>query len=127
MASADWVVVYRGFAPSALDLVESMLRVEGLTPRRLGNAAPAMLGAGEWVVEQLIEVPREHEQAALALIESSRELARDPEFATELEAQALAAAPPAAAARGSAQGPGVKLIVLFGGVLLLLYCWLRLR
>jgi hypothetical protein len=97
----DFVVVYRGFSLPALELVEAMLRAEGLAPRRRGKASPALLGMGDYSVEQLIEVPREHEPAARALIASS---ANAPAQTDELEAQALSARPAASGAMADERG-----------------------
>jgi hypothetical protein len=131
MGSGDWVVVYRGFEPAGLDLVESMLRVEGLEPRRLGQtSSPALLGVGEALVQQLVEVPREHVQAARALIAASNTLSPDAAVAEDLEAQALGDSieqpahddAPDARSRAGIRFPALLLAAGF-----LIYLWLRLR
>jgi hypothetical protein len=122
----DWVVVYRGYSVPALDLVQAMLHAEGFSPRRLGKASPALLGIGNSAVEQLIEVPRAHEQAALALIAASAQGSSDAAQAEELEEQALSAPPepssPAAQERGGFSPPMIALIVV---VVTLLFLWSR--
>ena len=126
MRGDDWVVVYRGFALPALDLVEAMLQAEGLEPRRLGKASPSLLGVGDNAIEQLIEVPRAHEQAALALIAASRDGSNDATQADDLAAQALnAPAEPSSdaadAKRGSLNAKTIALIVV---VIVLLFLWM---
>lgn len=122
----DWVVVYRGFAVPALDLVQAMLHAEGLEPRRLGKASPALLGIGNFAVEQLIEVSREHEQAALALLAASVQGSTDTERSEELETQALNAPTdspsPAVPERAGFTAPMIVLIVV---VAILLFFWMR--
>ncbi len=127
MHGDDWVIVYRGFSVPALDLAETMLRAEGLEPRRLGQARPSLLGVGDSAIEQLIEVPREHEQAARDLIAASLQTSGDAKQADELEAQALNAAPepPGDAADAKGGGFDAKTLALFIGLGLLLYFWLR--
>lgn len=78
-------MVFRGFAPESLDLVESMLEAEGLEPVRLGRSNAALAGVGTWAVEQLITVPEERESAARALIGSTLQ----PTDEEELVRQAL--------------------------------------
>ena len=111
----------------ALDLVEAMLRAEGLEPRRLGNASPSLLGVGDWAIEQLIEVPSEREQAALALIAASLQASSDATQADDLETQALNAPrePPNDAAGAERGDLNVKTIVLIVAVALLLFLWMR--
>jgi hypothetical protein len=127
MRGEDWVVVYRGFAVPALDLVEAMLQSEGLEPRRLGKASPSLLGVGDWAIEQLIEVPREHEQAALALVAASLQVSSDATQADDLETQALNAPrePPNDAADAKRGGLNVKTIMLIVVVAILLFFWMR--
>jgi len=121
-----WVVVYRGFAVPALDLVQAMLEAEGLEPRRLGKANPAMLGIGNSAVEQLIEVRREHEQAAVALIAASLQGSADAAQSEELEQQALNA-PMEPSNRGVPERGGfsAQMIALIVAAFVLLFLWLR--
>jgi hypothetical protein len=123
MDGNDWVVVYRGFAVPALDLVQAMLHAEGLEPRRLGNASPALLGVGNFAVEQLIEVPRKHEQAALALIAASGPT--DEGQSDELENEALNAKTPANASVPPRAGFDAQTIALIVVAAILLYLWLQ--
>lgn len=128
MAGDDWVVVYRGFAVSALDMVQTMLSAEGLEPRRLGNASPALMGVGDWAVEQLIEVPRGHEQAARALIAASPPASgEDPQQSADLEAEALSAgrAPANVAAQPERGGFSALIIALIVAVTVVLFFVLR--
>jgi hypothetical protein len=124
MDGDDWAVVYRGFSVPALDIVQAMLQAEGLEPRRLGKASPAMLGAGNFAVEQLIEVPREHEQVALALIADALRGSTDAARSEELETQALSAPPasasPAVAGQGGFSARVIAVIVVVAVVLYLL-------
>jgi hypothetical protein len=126
MRDDDWAVVYRGFAVPTLDLVQAMLDAEGLEPRRLGKANPALLGIGNSAVEQLIEVPREHEQAALALIADSLRGPADGAQSEELEKEALNAPiePPhrTVLERGGFSAPTIALIVV---AVILFVLWMR--
>jgi len=121
----DWVVVYRGHAMSALDLVEAMLAAEGLEPRRLGRASPALLGAGEMAIEQLIEVRAENVEAARALVVASESASSDPHAIEELEAEALRAELPREPERAASTGPSVWSMALIAVALVLAYLWLR--
>jgi hypothetical protein len=126
MTDEDWVVVYRGFAAPTLDMMQGMLEAEGLQPRRVGNASPALAGIGEAAIEQCIEVAPEHAQAARALIAASELPASDPTQADELEAQALNApretSTTSEADRGGFSVPVIALIV---ATLLVLFLLLR--
>jgi hypothetical protein len=123
-SSDDWVVVYRGFAVPMLDLVQGMLHAEGLEPRRLGTASPAQLGVGNFAVEQLIEVPRKHEQTALMLIAASASV--DASQSDELEKQALNAPKEPPSPVGSGRSDlGAQVIVLTVVVAIILFFWLR--
>lgn len=126
MDGGDWVVVYRGFAVPTLDLVQAMLDAEGLEPRRLGKASPALLGVGNSAVEQLIEVPREHEQSALALIAASLGGLNETAPSDDLEQQALNA-PSDSAIAGQRPGRGfsAEMIALIVVVAVALFLWLR--
>lgn len=117
MGSDDYVIVYRGFDVTGLDMVESMLRAEGLEPQRLGKAQPALLGVGNAAVEQLIAVAPEHADAAISLIGASQRVPNGQLELAELEAQALSAEP---ARSPGIRGPNLKLLVLLilGGALL---------
>lgn len=86
---AQPVVVYRGTDVTTLDLLEGLLRVEGLQPTRLGRADPALLGAGIGVVEQRIAVPPAHAARAEALIAGACRPLRDVAADARLEALAL--------------------------------------
>jgi hypothetical protein len=121
----EWVVVYRGLAVPALDLVQAMLHAEGLEPRRLGKASPALLGIGNFAVEQLIEVPRKHEQAALALIAASLLPPTDEAQSEALENEALNATTPANTAVPTRAGFNEQTIALIVVAAILLYLWLR--
>ena len=90
MSDENYVVVYRGFDLSALDLVESMLQAEGITPRRQGKTVPSMLGLGNAALEQLIAVAPERAAEARALIAAS-DHAQPQSEVDDLEAQALGA------------------------------------
>lgn len=126
MSDDDWAVVYRGFSVTVLELVQAMLHAEGLEPRRLGKANPALLGVGNFAVEQLIAVPREHEQEALALIAETLRASTDAAQAEELETQALSAPTALRTATGSGRGGfSAPMIALIVGLAVLLYLWLR--
>jgi hypothetical protein len=121
----DWVVVYRGFAVPTLDLVQTMLQAEGLEPRRLGKATPALLGVGSFAVEQLIEVPRQHEETARALIAASLQAPTDAAQSEELEAQALSMpAEPSDSEEAKRRGFSAQTIALIVVVAIVLYFWL---
>lgn len=112
------VVVYRSTDPVALDLVEDMLRVEGLSPQRLGRANPALLGAGAYAIEQLIAVPDRHADEARALIEA-RGAGPRPEDVADLEQQALRARPEFANQAPEGVHVDLRFLVLTGLVALL--------
>jgi hypothetical protein len=65
-------VVYRGYDPVELDLIEAQLRAAGVPYVRLGRGNAALLGVGNYIVEQLIEVGAEHADEARALISAAR-------------------------------------------------------
>lgn len=110
----------------ALDLVQAMLHAEGLEPRRLGKASPALLGLGNSAVEQLIEVPREHEQAALALIAASLQGSPDAAQSEDLEKQALSAPmEPSNRTVPERGGFSAQMIALIVVVIILLFLWMR--
>jgi PleD family two-component response regulator len=122
----DWVVVYRGFAVPALDLVQAMLDAEGFEPRRLGRANPALLGVGNAAVEQLIEVRREHENAAVALITASLQASPDAAQSEKLEQQALSAPiEPSSRSVADRGGFSPQIIALIVAAFILLFLWLR--
>lgn len=127
MSAADFVVVYRGFETATLDLVEAMLRAEGLGPRRLGRANPALAGVGNSAVEQLIEVPREHEQPARALIAAVQEAPATPDQLADLEAQAMSAEGREGDAldQTDTSGPDLRLMVLLVIAAILVFVALR--
>jgi hypothetical protein len=101
-----------------------MLRAEGLEPRRLGKASPALLGAGDWAIEQLIEVPRQHEPAARALIAASRP--GEDAQSNDLDVQALSAGPaPAIGAGRPERGFSGLIIGLIVALAALLFFVLR--
>jgi hypothetical protein len=125
MTASDYVVVYRGFDPAGLDLVESMLRAEGLEPRRLGKAQAALLGIGNAALEQLIAVAPEHESAALALIAASQQ-ASEPGQLEALEAQALQArVPPDDVAVEGPSSQTVRLVLLLAAIVVVTLFALR--
>jgi ferric-dicitrate binding protein FerR (iron transport regulator) len=121
-AADDWVVVYRGTSVAELDMVQDMLRTEGLEPRRRGRANPSLAGAGESAMEQMIVVAPEHADAATELVAASQRV--DSQAAAALEAEAMQTEPVREKGR-TLRGPGggtllaIIAIVLFG-----IYLWL---
>ena len=121
----DWIVVYRSGSAAALDLVEAMLTAEGLQPRRLGRASPALLGAGESAVAQLIEVPAAHAEVARALVAASESADNDPKASAELEDEALRARAALDPGPGAVEGPSIWTVALIAVALFLGYLCLR--
>lgn len=66
--AAPRVTVYRGYDPVVLDLVEAHLRAESIEFVRLGRGNASLLGVGNHVVEQRIEVAGEDADRARELI-----------------------------------------------------------
>ncbi|HMI90462.1 MAG TPA: DUF2007 domain-containing protein [Polyangiales bacterium] len=65
-------IVYRGYDPVELEMVEAQLRAADVPYVRLGRGNAAMLGVGNYIMEQLIEVPAEHVDEARALVSAAR-------------------------------------------------------
>jgi len=84
-------IVYRGYDPVELELIEAQLRAADVPYVRLGRGNAAMLGVGNYIVEQLIEVAAEHVDEARALVSA----ARAADEADELEASDPAQGVPA--------------------------------
>ena len=68
----SYEIVYRGYDPVDLELVEAQLRAAAVPYVRLGRGNAAMLGVGNYIVEQLIEVAAEHVDEARALVSAAR-------------------------------------------------------
>lgn len=66
--TATRIIVYRGYDPVALELVEAQLRAEDIEFVRLGRGNAPLLGVGNHVVEQRIEVAAEDAQRAREII-----------------------------------------------------------
>lgn len=66
--SAEPVVVFRSYDPVAIDLAEAQLRSAGVPYVRGARGNAALLGAGNSIVEQLLEVQAEHAAEASALL-----------------------------------------------------------
>lgn len=91
-AQSQWVVVYRGLSAGTVDVVEAMLRAQGLTPHRQGRGSPALAGVGMHALEQRISVRAEEADRAQELLEAfDDEL--DDDALEKLETEALGAAP----------------------------------
>jgi hypothetical protein len=65
-------IVYRGYDPVEVELIEAQLRAAAVPYVRLGRGNAAMLGVGNYIVEQLIEVAAEHVDEARALVAAAR-------------------------------------------------------
>jgi hypothetical protein len=65
-------IVYRGYDPVELELIETQLRAADMPYVRIGRGTAAMLGVGNYIVEQLIEVPIECFDEARALVAAAR-------------------------------------------------------
>jgi hypothetical protein len=65
-------IVYRGYDPVELELIETQLRAAEVPYVRVGRGNAAMLGVGNYIVEQLLEVPVDRYDEARALIAAAR-------------------------------------------------------
>lgn len=65
-------IVYRSYDPVDLELAEARLRAAEIPYVRVGRGSAALLGVGDAIVEQLLEVDQEH-------LEHARELLTDTE------------------------------------------------
>lgn len=78
-------VVYRSYDPIDLELAESRLRAADVPHVRIGRGNAALLGVGDNIIEQLIEVPPEYAEQARALLASPDEDEEDEEEDDEPE------------------------------------------
>jgi hypothetical protein len=92
--SERYVTVYRSTDPVEAEILEDLMYQEGLTARLLGTRNAALLGAGQLIFEQRIEVPEEQVEVAQRFVEDfmSSRGSGEPVVDTEaLEAAAEAA------------------------------------
>ena len=79
----SFVVVYRGTDTLEAQMLEELLGQQGIPARLLGTRCGTLIGAPQYIFEQRIEVPAEHEGQALALIQAFR--SSQPEANSESE------------------------------------------
>lgn len=72
------VIIFRSFDPVAVDLAESHLRAAEIPFVRIGRANAAILGAGDSIVEQGLEVDAEHAEQAREILASPSQTDSDP-------------------------------------------------
>jgi len=80
----EFTLVYRGFDPVEAGLLARMLLSEGIVCRQLGTRHPALLGIGEFVCEQRLEVWRSDASRARELLGAAGAIAEPTRPAAEL-------------------------------------------
>ena len=108
-------IVYRGYDPVELELIESQLRAADLPYVRLGRGNAAMIGVGAYIVEQMIEVPLECFDEARALVAS----ARGEDYGDDSDELVLDGGPTASAGRAGAQPASARQQLVGAGLSLL--------
>lgn len=68
--SNEFVIVYRSTNPIEAEIVEDVLREEGMTPHLIGTRSAALIGVTDYVLGLRIEVPQHQSEEAVALVEA---------------------------------------------------------
>lgn len=109
-------IVYRGYDPVEVELIETQLRAADLPYVRVGRGNAAMLGVGNYIVEQLIEVPIHCFDEARALVAAARGDDACEDSDEESEETGSASPPRARGASFREQLVGAGLSLLFPGL-----------
>jgi hypothetical protein len=84
-------IIFRSYDPIAIDLAESRLRAAEIPFVRIGRGNAAMLGAGDSIIEQLLEVDAEHADQARELLTAAASDTDDPDASPVEEREPIVA------------------------------------